>query len=435
MRIIFVMSETNYKSYLDELALFNVNNINLGLAPISCFLERLGNPQRAYPSVLIGGTNGKGSISAMMAAIIKEGGWRVGLYTSPHLVDVRERIRINGQMISPDDMSAIVSLLKGRQTQELTYFEFITAAAFVYFQQQKVDIAVLEVGMGGRLDATNVVTPLVSIISNVALDHMEYLGNTVVKIAGEKAGIIKDGGLCLTAAKDSGVLDVLEKTCHQKKARLKRLGQEIKLVRHRDGTFSVGDEGAAIRRLKCALIGRHQQENAALAVVASRELAARGFVIHEEAIRSGLANVRWEGRMELVNERPQILLDGAHNPAGVKILSATLKRDFSFSRLIVIFGVLGDKDYRPMLRMLAKMADSLIITKPDSSRAVSPASLLQLAAPHCREVLGIENPAQAIAMALCRARPDDLIVIAGSLYLVGQVKKMSQLQKSQLATN
>ncbi len=414
----------NYKSYLDELAFFNVNNINLGLEPISFFLKRLGNPHDAYPTVLIGGTNGKGSISAMIAEVLRRSGLRTGLYTSPHLIDVRERIRINGEMISPDDMSLIVSELRSLQTQELTYFEFITAVAMVYFQRKKVDIAVLEVGMGGRLDATNVVTPLVAVISNVAMDHMEYLGHTPAAIAGEKGGIIKEGGLCLTAAKDRDVLGVLEEIATKKKARLKRLGREIRLVRHRDGTISVSDELGTIHRLKCALIGRHQQDNAAMAVAASRELARRGFIIGDEEIRSGLAAVRWDGRLEVVNRQPLTILDGAHNFAAVKVLCSALKRSFSFRKLIIIFGVLADKDFRPMLRKLAKMADILVLTRPDSSRAVPPAALLPLAAPLCRQVLNQENPALAITTALSLAAADDLVVITGSLYLIGQVKKI-----------
>ncbi len=418
------MIAMTYNSYLAELAFFNVNTIHLGLGPISRLLARLGNPQDTYPSLLIGGTNGKGSISALAASIIEEGGYRVGLYTSPHLLDVRERIRINGEMISPEDLSALVADVKGSLMEDVTYFEFLTALAFLYFQRERVDIAVLEVGLGGRLDATNVVQPLLSVISNVALDHMEYLGNTVREIAREKGGIIKERGICLTAAKDREALAVLAEICLQKGATLKRLGKEIRLVRHRSGAFSYSAGCRTYTRLECSLLGKHQQENAAMAIGVVEELRNRGFTLAEEAIRRGLANTRWEGRLEAVHEAPLIILDGAHNPAGVKILCAAMERDFAFRRLVIVFGVLSDKDFRSMIRPLAKRADRFILTKPDSSRAVSPFQLLPLAAPYCREVAIEADPSEAIKTALAWSLPEDLIVIAGSLYLVGQAKKI-----------
>ncbi|MDI6725796.1 MAG: cyanophycin synthetase, partial [Smithellaceae bacterium] len=217
---------------------------------------------------------------------------------------------------------------------------------------------------------------------------------------------------------------VLSEICLKEGASLKRLGKEIRLTRHRNGGFSYADGCTTYKRLECALIGKHQQENAAMAVGAAEELRRKGFLLDENAVRRGLANTRWEGRMEVVHEEPLIILDGAHNPAGVKILCDALDRDFSFRKLVIVFGVLGDKDFRSMIRKLAKRADRLILTKPDSSRAVPPVQLLQLAAPYCREVVIEEYPPEAIKTALAWSLPEDLILIAGSLYLVGQAKKI-----------
>ena len=233
-------------------------DIRFSLGPISRFLERLNNPQNAYGTVLVGGTNGKGSIAAMVASALSHGGFRVGLYTSPHLIDVRERIRIDGEMISREEMDAWIEIVKAHSTENLTYFEFLTAVAFLYFHRRKVDLAILEVGMGGRLDATNVVSPLVSVVSNISLDHTEYLGSRLEEIAWEKGGIIKNGGVCITAVKQRRLQKLLEEICRTRGATLYSIGREIKINTHPDGSFSYRGIGMRYDNLVCPLKGRHQ---------------------------------------------------------------------------------------------------------------------------------------------------------------------------------
>jgi dihydrofolate synthase/folylpolyglutamate synthase len=398
--------------------------IRLGLGPISRLLGRLNNPQQNYETILIGGTNGKGSIAAMTASILSQGGFKVGLYTSPHLIDVRERIRINGLIISPEEMDVRIGEVKKQALEEVTYFEFLTAVAFLHFYRENVDIAVLEVGMGGRLDATNVVTPAVSVISNISFDHREYLGNCLKDIAREKAGIIKENGLCISAVKQKSVMILLEEICRERKARLYLLGRDIKISMLPDGAFSYRGIAKTYHHLVCPLRGRHQIENAALTVATIESMSARGFHVDESALYRGMKNTTWEGRLEVLQHAPMLLVDGAHNPAGVSVLCHALREFFTYKKLILLFGVLDDKDYRTMLNKLVPLADRIIITRPNISRAVPPQELVSLAnfcKNHIVEV--VEEPSRALKRALRVADKGDLICAAGSLYLVGEIKQ------------
>ena len=252
----------------------------------------------------------------------------------------------------------------------MSYFEFLTAMAFLHFQRQRVDIAVLEIGMGGRLDATNVVVPLLSVITNVSLEHREYLGNTLEEIAREKGGIIKEGGRCLTAASQKRVVETLEALCRERRATLYRLGKEIRTRIHRDGTFSYRGIGRRYGRLVCPLAGRHQYSNAALALGAMELIGDAGFRVDERLVVEGLGRTRWEGRLEVLRRAPMLLVDGAHNPAGAATLRRALQEGFPRRRLILIFGVLDDKDYPAMVRRLFPLADRVILTRPHSERAL-----------------------------------------------------------------
>ncbi|MCE5262095.1 MAG: bifunctional folylpolyglutamate synthase/dihydrofolate synthase [Deltaproteobacteria bacterium] len=413
----------NYRETLAYLAGLNPMGIRLGLDAIRSLLGQLGNPQESFPSVLIAGTNGKGSVAAMTASILQAAGFRTGLYTSPDLIDLRERIRIDGRMIGRAEMAACAEEIRVRLREEVSYFEFLTAIAFLYFQQQKVDVAVLEVGLGGRLDATNVVTPLVSVITNISLEHRAYLGNTLVEIAREKAGIIKEGGICLTAARQKVVIGLLEAICRERGARLFRVGKEIRATIHRDGTFSYRGIGRPHERLRSPLAGRHQIANAALALAAVEQLGESGFRVAEEAVLRGLKRTRWPGRLEILRRAPMLIADGAHNPAGAATLSRALRNDFPHRRLILLFGVLGDKDYRTMARRLFPLADRVIVTRPHSERALSP-DRLRACAGYAARVEVIEDPRSALRRALKLAGEDDLVCAAGSLYLVGEIKKL-----------
>lgn len=412
-----------YSNYLNELAKFNVDTIHLGLAPITGLLKRLGNPHLAYPSILIGGTNGKGSIASLAHSVLVASGLRTGLYTSPHLIDVRERIRVSHELISPEEMSSCIEEVKSALRGDVTYFEFLTAVGFLYFKLKRVDLAVCEVGMGGRLDATNVIRPKVAVISNIGLDHMEYLGDTIEAIAGEKAGIIKEGGVCITGAKQASVRSLFARIAEERRAKIRFLDKDFKIRRHRDGSFSYSGKNS-YKHLRLSLLGRHQLENAALALGALEELSLLGFKIKEEDIRQGFLAARWEGRLEIVNENPLIILDGAHNRSGVQILLRSLKEYFPERRKIFVFGVLNDKEYNVMTRRLARQADIFIITRPNSSRAVNPEDLLPVASQSCLRVEVEEAPSLAIKKAVLAAGGDDLICITGSLYLVGAAREI-----------
>lgn len=408
---------------LEYLTHLKSKGINLDLGPVSRLLRRLGNPHKNYRTVLVGGSNGKGSVAAMISSILTTGGFTVGLYTSPHLIDFRERICVNNRMIEQDDLWHIIDQVRNVVTEDVTYFEFATAAAFLQFYRRKVDVAVLEVGMGGRLDATNVVDSDVSVITNVSLEHQRYLGGDLDSIAREKGGIIKRNGVCLTAAKQAAVTKTLEHICRERQSRLYRLGKEIRVRRSKGGTFSYNGISKTYKNLSIPLMGRHQVDNAALALAALEILGNKGYSPTEETIVHGLREVRWEGRLELLIDNPRLVVDGAHNPAAVSVLYHTLKNDFTYDRLILVFGVLNDKNYGAMLRKLAPLADVIIITRPKEGRALQPDVLSRAAHHYNRNVEIIDDSRKALLTAVRRARGNDLICVTGSLYLVGEIKQ------------
>jgi dihydrofolate synthase/folylpolyglutamate synthase len=411
--------------YLDSL---KDRGIQPGLGPVRRLLKRLENPQERYKGILVGGTNGKGSIAATLAAILQAAGYRVGLYTSPHLVDFRERIRVDGAMIPEEILCRRIGQVRRANREGVTYFEFATALAFLHFARCRVDVAVLEVGMGGRLDATNVVRPELSVISNIALDHAEFLGPRLEDIALEKAGIIRRGGVCITAARQAPVLAVIDRVCRGKRARLLRVGREIRVCVRAGGLLDFRGPTSVLKKLALALKGPHQRENTACALGALGILCERGFTISDEAVRSGLAAVRWEGRLEVVAERPTILLDGAHNPAGAAALGKALG-EFKYRKLILVLGILADKDYRGMTRRLAPLAHRLIVTRPPDDRALAPDVLAAEARRWNPRVEVLENPREAVKRARAGARAEDLICVAGSLYLVGAVRPLFTASK------
>ena len=414
------MNKLNPSVYLDSL---NVDKMRFGIKAISKLLSRLGNPQNSYKTILIAGTNGKGSTAAMIASILCSAGYKVGLYTSPHLVDVRERIVINGKKIPLKEFNRTIADVKDKKEQPVTYFEFLTAVAFVYFQRQKVDIAVLEVGLGGRLDATNVCKPLVSVITNISLDHMDYLGNTLDSIAREKAGIIKQKGICITAAKQNKVLEVLKNVCLRRRAKLYCLSSDIKIKKQKDGILNYEGLYRNLKNLKIPLQGDHQLSNAALALAAIELCEKKGFSIADTAIYAGLKNTHWEARLEVLQNQPLFLLDGAHNPAGISVLCRSFKKDFSYRRLILIFGALADKDYRRMLQKIVPLASIIILTQLKTKRAVPVNDIMETVKKMGYPAIVTENVKQAIERAQALAKKQDLICATGSFYLAGEIKQ------------
>ncbi len=413
------MKKFDSRSYLASL---NIDVMRFGLETVAGLLGKLGNPQNSFPSILIAGTNGKGSTAAMTASILKAAGYKTGLYTSPHLSDVRERILVNGKMIPGREFDNLLARLAAAGSVPATYFEILTAAAFLYFRRRQVDIAVLEVGLGGRLDATNICQPLVSVITNIARDHMAILGNTLSEIAQEKAGIIKQNGICLTGVRQKKALNVIAAECRHRHAGLYRLGVDFKITGKRNGFLTYAGRKTRVDNLTVPLAGRHQLDNAALALAALEAIEPAGFSVTPDNIRRGLQKTNWPARLEVLQRNPFFIVDGAHNPAGISVLCRALRKDFSYRRLILIFGALADKEYCRMLRKIAPLADRIIVTGIESGRAVTADELQETVRKLGFQAKKTVNVKQALTLAAELAASCDLICAAGSLYLAAAVK-------------
>ena len=434
--------------FLDNLQFFK---IKLGLESMNGFLDSVGHPQRQLKFIHVAGTNGKGSVSATLLAVLARAGYRVGLYTSPHLSSVRERFRINDTFISEEEFAAMATKIRDvLGDRQITYFEFTTAIAMLWFAQSEVDVAILEVGMGGRLDATNVVVPLVSVITNVSMDHEAYLGNTLAEVAFEKAGVIKPGVPVVSAVAADASRTVVEDACRERGARLLLMGRDFAgepVAAQAWDYRGLGELAADYNGLPCRLGGAHQVVNSALAV-ATLAVMADELPVSEEAIRSGLAAVRWPGRMEYFCidsatgaevacaagqeqggvRNPALrryLLDGAHNPAGVEALRKALADAFPHDRVIMVWASMADKDIAPMLAAVAPLCARIIFTRPECERSADATQLMAMLPGSCKaQASGAPSVAEALAVAVKEAEADDLIVVAGSLYLIGAARKL-----------
>ena len=426
----------SYQETITYLFGLQKHGIKLGLANSRSLLERLGDPHLDFPSFHIAGTNGKGSTAAFLAFVLQAAGYRVGLYTSPHLLDFSERIRVNGVPITEAQVVELAAQVRkasrGVVTPEgdaasPTFFEVTTAMAFTYFAAEGIDVAVVEAGMGGRLDSTNVVTPLASVITNIDLEHTEFLGTTVEHIAAEKAGIIKPGVPVVTGAVQPAAITVIEKAAAQNGSPLYRLPKDFGPERTADGSGQRFDyrgirtthAGLAIR-----MLGKHQVMNACLAVAALECAAGRGRItVPEQALRKGLEQTVWEGRMERIAVRPDIVLDGAHNPASAIVLADALSDlKHNYRKLVLVLGILQDKDMAGIIRPLAPIADRVIVTQPRYARAAAVdtlAAAVRHAHPLVHEAASVED---AVSIARRDAEADDLIVITGSLFTVGDAR-------------
>jgi dihydrofolate synthase/folylpolyglutamate synthase len=517
----------SYKEAIQYLYDIEKYGMDLGLKRVKALLKSLDNPQDKFPIIHVAGTNGKGSTSAMIASILVEAGYKAGLYTSPHLVRFNERIRINHREISDKKVAELVerircrsqeSEVRSQQNSKLsspTFFEFTTAMAFLYFAEEKVDIAVMEVGLGGRLDATNVGKPLVSVITNIAKDHQAILGSRIKDIAFEKAGIIKKGGILISGETKPAALKVLISECKRKKAVFYRLDRDFSVgeKKRRNGEtekrrnllpdspiprfpdsfmshsspFTFTGRRWFYQDLAVNLLGRHQYLNAASALAALEVLEERGFYLTESCIRKGLRNVLWPGRIEIVSKRPLVVLDCAHNPAGAKVLKDALttilfearkmmgrklfketkKRrnrettlrfpDSPTPRLFLVLGIMADKDIKGIVSKLVPLASMIILTRPKTERVASLETLYREIRPylqrrgeaekrrngekysptprlpdspiHSRNVMLIEDAADACKTAISMANADDIICISGSIFTVGEAREaFRQLQ-------
>lgn len=396
--------------------------------------ELLGNPERALPAVLVAGTKGKGSTAAMIAAIAQAGGARVGLYTKPHLVDVRERVRLNGALIAPEDMAALVdhvrtAIVKGEGAPGWppTYFEVMAAVAFLHFARAPVDLAVVEVGIGGRLDACNVVHPFVSVITSIGFDHTEIVGSRLRQIAAEDAGIIRPSGRVVTVPQRPAAAQVIREVSEAAGAALIQVGRDIRYRTLRTGLdgvrLVVRGRRAVYRDLHVPLLGRHQALNAAAAIATVEALADSGRPApSEEVVRAGLGTLRWPARIEVVRERPTVIVDVAHNVTSFEALRAVLDETFRGRRLILVLGLLGDKDLAGIARIIAPRASAVIATRAHDVRANAPDAVAAAVRPWVPAVRVIEDPIEAIEHALRSAAPEDVVCATGSFHVAGPIR-------------
>lgn len=418
-----LMDQQQAISYLFSLA---SRGWKLGLEKIISLLAELDHPHTQYPTIHIAGTNGKGSTSAMIESILRAAGYRTGLYTSPHLVDVRERVRLNGQSIGFEELTSYILRLQPLlEKYGCTFFEAMTVIAFLFFAEHKIDIGVIEVGLGGRLDATNVITPWISVITRIDIDHTRQLGHTRRQIAMEKAGIIKPGTICITQQQAEEVNQIFAQVCQTRQAEhlpvLKLVQIENVQLDEKRSTFDACVIGAEYPQLKLGLIGEHQLENAAMALATIGILNARFLRVAKQHVYDGLNSVFWPGRLQTIADHPKIVLDVAHNPNGIATLVRAARTIFDFEHLIVVFGVCRDKDYRSMVQDLATIADCLIAVKAETERGLSARTLAKVASNYLTSVFSRQSIADGFNLALEHAQPNDLILGTGSHYVVGKI--------------
>ena len=412
---------------------------SLKLERMRRFVSLLGDPQKHIRSIHVAGSKGKGSTAVYIYSILRQAGFNTGLYTSPHLITFRERIRINDELIGEEDLGRILANIKetigSHMKDEMpTFFEVYTAIAYLYFKEKNVDFAVYEVGLGGRLDATNVIEPLACAITPLSYEHTDKLGHTLREIALEKCGIIKSCSICVSAPQEKEALLVIEDICRARNSRLILIGRDIRFeeVQSSDEkeVFNVFGLFGGYPLLTSKLIGPHQMINASVAVGVVEALKLRGITIPADAIRNGIENARWEGRLEIINRRPFIVLDGAQNRESAKTLASAIKKVFKYKKLILVFGVSKDKDVSGMLEEMLPICDAIVLTKSKVlNRALEPAKIKE-------EILNMEhgikdmiltyNTEEALNRALSIAGPEDLVLITGSLFIVGEVKEHCQ---------
>ena len=416
-----------YSSAVAYLYRLQQHGSKLGLATMTALMGRLGMPQTRYRTLHIAGTNGKGSTAAMAAAVLQAAGYRVGLYTSPHLVEFRERIRVNGEMIAESQVAQLTEQLQTICQPDLlpTFFEYTTAMACQHFADSGVEVAVLEVGLGGRFDATNVVTPIACAVTTISLDHQEYLGSTRSLIAFEKAGIIKPGVPVVVGRLDDDAWGTIEQVAGERQVPVFRLNKDFRTEGKTPQQFSYRGLGGRYDGLTCVLEGCHQLDNAACALALLEAAAPQGIAVTVEAVREGLRTVNWAGRLEVVDHRPTILLDGAHNPAAATALADYLTRSdrSHLSRpVVLVLGMMRDKDHRGFVEPLRNLVDEVVLTQADLPRAATAQELRAsfeglLTHPHVVPLLS-----DAMALARQLATPDGLVCVTGSLMLVGECK-------------
>lgn len=423
----YILSFTDYEKTPGIL----YTSANYDLRRMTELLEPLGNPHLSIRTVHIAGTKGKGSTAAMIAQVLTTSGYKTGLYTSPHLHTLRERIRIDGRLIPEADFASLVEILQPTVAAvnnkaaygQLTTFEILTALTFAYFKKEEADFQVLEVGLGGRLDATNVAKPEVCVITSISLDHTEVLGDTVAKIAMEKAGIIKEGCLVVSAPQPAEAAEVIKRVCQGRGARLIQVGEDITWRKISSDfshqSFRVNSQKESYY-LTLPLLGDYQLENAANAVGALEALSSLGYRITDEAIKKGLAQVTWPGRLQILCHQPLVVVDGAHNAYSMRKLIEAVRQYFNYDRCFVIFGTSCDKDISGMVAELASLPGEVFITRSSHPRAASLSLLAREFANYGIKINRAESPHEALTHLLTLVSPRDFILVTGSLFVVAE---------------
>jgi len=437
-------------SYSDTIQyLYNLQKygIKFGLDNIRRLTLAFDQPHTSYHSIHVSGTNGKGSTSALIASILKHAGFKVGLFTSPHLVSFTERIKVQGEEITEQEVIELTEEIRAVAARSKdfspTFFEVVVMMAFLYFERKQVDVAVFEVGMGGRFDATNIIEPIVSVITSIAYDHKEFLGDTLQEIAQEKAGIIKAGVPVVTSSQEREAMSVIKQKASENRVRLYTFGKDFWSFLKRETASGIcfdyhSEDSLEIRDIELPLAGEFQMQNASVAIKAAA-IALGSLQVGAEqrqkdrivsVIRDGIAAIQWPGRLEMIRESPPILIDGAHNPAAARALSKTLKRNYlgEHKRLILVIGVMGDKDAQGIMEPLLPLASEVILTAPQYSRAAAPETLARIVQSLGYFHVDIARTVKdALAMASKRARDNaspSLIVITGSFYTIGEAKEV-----------
>jgi len=412
-----------YDETLSYLYGLQKHGLKFGLDNIRSMLSLLGEPQRAFRSIHIAGTNGKGSTSAMIERLLREAGFRTGLFTSPHILSFTERIRISGAEIEEADVIGLTDEIR-RVIGDMnpTFFEFVTAMGFLYFMRKDVEIAVIEVGMGGRLDATNLIEPEVSVITPIGLDHKEFLGRNLKEIALEKAGIIKKGIPVVSASQEPPALEVIENRAKEASSRLFLEGRDFESVlrgHYPDGiVIDYRSPYSELKDIKVSLRGRHQAQNSALAIRAVEEIV-KGDILN---LKDALSDIIWQGRLERVSNEPEIIIDGAHNPHSAKTLRYAVEELYPEREITLILGIMSDKDIEGILRELLPISDEVIFTAPNYERAEPPHRLRDRALSLGYRARVADSIKDAIGIAKT-LKPKNLILITGSFYTIGEAKE------------
>ncbi|MFH1830331.1 MAG: folylpolyglutamate synthase/dihydrofolate synthase family protein [Pseudomonadota bacterium] len=410
----------NYEKIIAYLDSLQPSSVRLELGPLTEACQLMGNPQDELTAIHISGTNGKGSTVAFLSSIFQQSGYKTGIFTSPHLVNIRERIQINRELISEDELVEVISLIRETIPDDrmLSYFEMLTLAAFLHFKKIKTDIAIFEAGLGGRLDATNVIHPKVSVITPISFDHMKHLGSSLREIATEKSGIIKRGVPTVVAYQPPDVMEVIRRVCDD-------VGSPLCLATPDEIKSPLG------------LLGEHQRQNAACAVEAADILSSAGFKISQVA--EALAQTNWPGRLEVVSEKPRVILDSAHNVAGAEMLASYVRSSIPKKNAILLLGVLADKDIEGIVRQLVPQFREVIFTTAPSARAASPKDLAAAARSSSVDISIEEDVSSALTTTMKRMGDDDTLVVSGSITVVGEAKvffsRMEKARSSEISAN